>query len=238
MTLGGRIHAVVAAFAVGYLFVGSVVVRTDGALVPSAAKVVFAVLGAWIVWAGTGRDKVHEADSGTSGQESPRIAPASQLASLGGYASPLPASPVPASPLPEESGEAISRSLVKKSVRSPVSPERLKRLSELAFANGWTVEAAYWLALAQLRGATDRAERMRDYVEAWLAMGCPDELENVHAGFSESQGSFGRSVLRFHSGNGLALAIARFSQMAHDGDENARAFLEENGIELPRKGAI
>ena len=223
MTLGGRIHAVAAAFAVGYLFVGSVVVRTDGVLVPSAAKVVFAVLGAWIVWAGTGKDKVHEVDSGTSGQES---------------ASPLSASPVPASPLPVESGEAISRSLVKKSARSPASPERLKRLSELAFANGWTVEAAYWLALAQLRGATDRAERMRDYVEAWLAMGCPDEQENVHAGFSESQGSFGRSVLRFHSGNGLALAIARFSQMAHDGDENARAFLEENGIELPRKGAI
>ena len=117
------------------------------------------------------------------------------------------------------------------------SPDRMKRRSELAFANGWTVEAAYWLALAQLRGATDRAERIRDYVEAWLAMGCPDELENVHAGFSEAQGSFGRSVLRFHSGSGLALAIARFSQMACDGDEDARVFLEENGIELPRKGA-
>ena len=223
MTLGGRIHAVVAAFAVGYLFVGSVVVRTDGALVPSAAKVVFAVLGAWIVWAGTGKgepkageDEVHKADSVTSGQES-------SLATC---------------PASSASPRVTPRSLVKKSARSPDSPDRLKRLSELAFANGWTVEAAYWLALAQLRGATDRAERMRDYVEAWLAMGCPDEQENVHAGFSEAQGSFGRSVLRFHSGNGLALAIARFSQMAHDGDENARAFLEENGIELPRKGAI
>ena len=221
MTLGGRIHAVAAAFAIGYLFVGSVVVRTDGVLVPSAAKVVFAVLGAWIVWAGTGKgepkageDEVHKADSMTSGQES-------SLATC---------------PASSASPRVTPRSLVKKSARSPVSPERLKRLSELAFANGWTVEAAYWLALAQLRGATDRAGRMRDYVEAWLAMGCPDELENVHAGFSEAQGSFGRSVLRFWSKGCRELAIARFGQMAKEGDVDARAFLELYGVKAEAGG--
>lgn len=83
----------------------------------------------------------------------------------------------------------------------------MKRRSELAFCDGRVVEAAYWLAIALLHGGTDRSERMKDYVEAWLAMGCPDELENVHAGFNADQGSFGRSVLRFWSKGYRDLAI-------------------------------
>ena len=106
----------------------------------------------------------------------------------------------------------------------------MKRRSELAFCDGRIVEAAYWLAIALLHGGTDYSERMRDYVEAWLAMGCPDELENVHAGFSAAQGSFGRSVLRFWTEGFRELAISRFTQMAQDGDADAKAFLETNGI--------
>ena len=130
-------------------------------------------------------------------------------------------------------GEAlpISRSLVQEPTRRPtVSPDRLKRRSELAFGNGWTVEAAYWLAIALLRGGTDRSGRMRNYVETWLESGRPDESGNVHAGFTAAQSSFGRAVLRFESGAGRALAIARLDQMAKAGDADARAYLEANGI--------
>lgn len=207
MTLGGRIHAAAAAFAVGYLFVGSVVLRSEGALAASVPKVLLGVWVAWVVWMATGGDG-RKGDG--KGRGSGKLeAPAGEI--VGGT-------------VPGCGAMGSSRPTMRHST------DRMKRRSELAFCDGRIVEAAYWLAIALLHGGTDRSERMKDYVEAWLAAGCPDEGELVHSGFTAAQSSFGRSVLRFHSGKELALAIARFDQMAKDGDDDAKAFLETNGI--------
>lgn len=214
MTLGGRVHAVAAAFAVGYLFVGSVVLRSEGALAMSVPKVLLGVGVAWVVWMVTGGDR--------------------RKGSAGGDLEAPVAEDRDGTVVGTGRGDLEAPSATTRRSRSDTpyrgSPDRMKRLSELAFCDGRIVEAAYWLAIALLHGGTDRSERMKDYVEAWLAAGCPDEGELVHSGFTAAQSSFGRSVLRFHSGTELALAIARFDQMAKDGDTDAKAFVEANGI--------
>lgn len=218
MTRGRRIHAAAAAFAVGYLFVGSVVTRSEGALAMSVPKVLLGAAVGWVVWMATGGDGRKGDLSAPAAENSGGTVPGTDRGNL-------------SAPAAENSGSTVSR--VARGARTlPVrhSPDRLKRLSELAFCDGRIVEAAYWLAIALLHGGTDRAGRMMDYVVAWLEAGCPDESEMVHSGFTAAQSSFGRSVLRFHSGTELALAIARLTQMAQSGDDDARAFLETNGI--------
>ena len=223
MTLGRRIHAAAVAFAVGYLFVGSVVLRSEGALAMSVPKVLLGVAVGWVVWMATGED----GRKGSAGEN--LEAPAAESVSTGEATAKRPLGSCGGTVL---GAMGSSRPTRRSRSDTPyrVSLDRMKRLSELAFCDGRVVEAAYWLAIALLHGGTDRSERMRDYVEAWLAAGCPDEGELVHSGFTAAQSSFGRSVLRFHSGTELALAIARFDQMAKDGDDDAKAFLETNGI--------
>lgn len=214
MTRGGRIHAAAAAFAVGYLFVGSVVTRSEGALTMSVPKVLLGAAVGWVVWMATGVES--KKDRGKDAPEAPAVEKRP----------------------PEPCGDAVpvpARGAGTRPARH--SPDRLKRLSELAFCDGRIVEAAYWLAIALLHGGTDRSERMRDYVVAWLEAGCPDELENVHVGFNAAQGSFGRSVLRFWSEGYRELAIARFTQMAQGGDDDARAFLDMYGGQVETGGA-
>ena len=230
MTLGGRIHAVAAAFAVGYLFIGSVFLRSDGALAVSVPKVLLGVGVAWVVWMATGGDEKKGSVSGDL--EAPAVESRDgTVLGCGAMGT--------TRPTMRRYWEGSSATTRRSRSDSPYrgSPDRMKRRSELAFCDGRIVEAAYWLAIALLHGGTDRSGRMKDYVEAWLAMDCPDEVENVHAGFNAAQGSFGRSVLRFWSKGYRDLAISRFTQMAQSGDADARAFLEMYGVKAESGGA-
>ena len=235
MTLGGRIHLVAEAFAVGYLFVGSVVLRSEGALAMNVPKMLLGAVVGWVVWMATGVDGRKGSERGdlaapaaecvggtVLGAERGNLAaPAAENVSTGEATAKRPLGSCGGTVLKTESGRT-------RPVR--YSPDCMKRRSELAFCDGRIVEAAYWMAIASLHEGLDCSERMMDYVEAWQAVGCPEGRELVHSGFTAAQCYFGWLVLCFHSGTELALAIAELDRMANGGNEDARAFLEANGI--------
>ena len=211
-----RINAYVVAFAVGYLFVGVCVDRACAVLAPSGLKVALGCGGALLLAFALGRENDVAKRSGDRGA----TRPAEVCACRGGR---------------DGTGfcNCLSMDMKRRDVASRQKgsvPEwrRYLRLFERAFRQGSVVESAYWLAIAQLRGAKDCTSLMDECVEIWLGEGCPGEEDRVHAGFSAEQSSFGRAVLRYYSMTDVSLAITRLMELEAAGNGDAKAFLDAN----------
>lgn len=101
------------------------------------------------------------------------------------------------------------------------------KLGEYAYRRGAVVEAYYWTALAELKGAKGLDAALREMKTRWLSKGCPAEHRNAYDGFSEMQGSFARALLRIRCAVGTPLARARMRELAEQGCEEARLFLDK-----------
>ena len=87
------------------------------------------------------------------------------------------------------------------------------------------VEAYYWTALAEKKGAKGLNAALREMKMQWMSEGCPEEYENAYDGFSEMQGSFARALLRIRCAVDAPLARERMKELAEQGCEEARLFL-------------
>lgn len=101
------------------------------------------------------------------------------------------------------------------------------KLGDYAFRRGAVVEAYYWTALADLKGAKGLDASLRKMTVVWRSQGCPAEHKNVYDGFSEQQGSFARALLRIRCAINAPLARARMRELADQGCEEARLFLKK-----------
>ena len=99
------------------------------------------------------------------------------------------------------------------------------KLGDYAYRRGAIVEAYYWTALAELKGARGLDTALREMKTRWLSEGCPPEYRNAYDGFSETQGSFARALLRIRCAVETPLARARMKELAEQGCEEARLFL-------------
>ena len=99
------------------------------------------------------------------------------------------------------------------------------KLGEYACRRNELVEGYYWTDLAARRGAKGLSRALLEIRKRWMASGCPPGRENVHAGFSELQGSFTRALLRIRCGIEYVQARARMKELAEQGCEEARQFL-------------
>ena len=103
--------------------------------------------------------------------------------------------------------------------------EAMAKLGEYAFRRKAFVEAYYWTALAELKGAKGLERTLRNIRSSWLAAGCPAQRSNTYDGFSEQQGSFARALLRIHCAVGRPVARARLKELADRGVPEAQLFL-------------
>lgn len=104
--------------------------------------------------------------------------------------------------------------------------EAMVKLGDYAYRRGAVVEAYYWTALAELKGATGVEDALREMRTRWLAEDCPGEYENVYDDFSEMQGSFARALLRIRCAVEAPLARERMKELAAQGCEEARLFVK------------
>ena len=104
--------------------------------------------------------------------------------------------------------------------------EAMVKLGDYAYRRGTVVEAYYWTALAELKGAQGLDIALRDMRTRWLSEGCPPEYENAYEGFPETQGSFARALLRIRCAVDAPLARARMRELAEHGLAEARLFLD------------
>ena len=104
--------------------------------------------------------------------------------------------------------------------------EAMVKLGDYACRRGTVVEAYYWTALAELKGAKGLDAALRRMRALWLSKRCPPERGNFHDGFSEVQGSFARALLRIRSAVDSPLARVRMRELAEQGCEEARLFLQ------------
>ena len=102
--------------------------------------------------------------------------------------------------------------------------EAMVKLGEYAFRRGALVEAYYWTALAELKGATGLAEVQRKIRSQWMAKGCPPQHRNAYEGFSEEQGSFARALLRIRCAIDAPHARARMKELAEQGCVEAQLY--------------
>ena len=99
------------------------------------------------------------------------------------------------------------------------------KLGEYASRRGMVVEAYYWTALAELKGAKGLLSRLREIKLRWMRKGCPAEYENAHDAFTDDQGSFARALLRIRCAINAPLGRARMKELAEQGCDEARLFL-------------
>lgn len=104
--------------------------------------------------------------------------------------------------------------------------DAMVKLSEYAGRRGAIVEAFYWLALADLKGAKGLNKALHALTMSWMAAGCPAQHDNVYAGFPECCGMFSRALLRLRSGVDAASAVERMRKLAEDGCEEAGLILK------------
>ena len=109
--------------------------------------------------------------------------------------------------------------------------EAMAKLGEYAFRRGKIVEAYYWTALAELKGAPGLAPRLREIKLRWMKKSCPAEHENVHGEFTDDQGAFARALLRIRCAVEAPLGRARMKELANRGLPEAQLFFGENGKE-------
>ena len=102
--------------------------------------------------------------------------------------------------------------------------EAMAKLGEYAFRRRALVEAYYWTALAELKGASRLAETLRLIEARWMQADCPTEYDNCYNDFSERQGSFARALLRIRCGVDVRAACARLEKLAASGQEEARLY--------------
>ena len=211
-----RINAYVVAFAVGYLFVGVCVDRACAVLAPSGLKVALGSGGALLLAFALGRENDVAKRSGDRGA----TRPAKVCACRGGR---------------DGTGvcNCLSMNMKRRDAASRqkgIVPEwrRYLRLFERAFRQGSVVESAYWLAIAQLRGADECSPLLEECAQIWLDEGCPGEEDCAHAGFSVEQGLFGRAVLQYYSLADVSMAITCLMELEAAGNGDAKAFLDAN----------
>ena len=106
-------------------------------------------------------------------------------------------------------------------------------LGDYAYCRGAIVEAFYWTILAELKGMDGLEEVLFEMRTRWLEEGCPPELENDYADFTEEQGEFARAVLLLQCDVDPQYAWGRLQELADAGNEAARLFLsrETEGTE-------
>ena len=104
--------------------------------------------------------------------------------------------------------------------------EATAKLGEYACRRDELVEGYYWTDLAARRGAKGLSLVLREIRARWMSEGCPSERENVHSGFSVMQGSFARALLHIRCGIEHVQARLRMRELAEQGCEEARQFLE------------
>ena len=105
----------------------------------------------------------------------------------------------------------------------------MAKLGDYAFRRNALVEAYYWTALANLKGATGLDEPLRQIETCWMSYGFPTEYENVYTYFSEEQGSFARALLRIRCAVDAPSARARMRELAEQGCHEAWLFLKRQG---------
>ena len=105
--------------------------------------------------------------------------------------------------------------------------EAMVKLGDYAYRRGKIVEAYYWTALAELKGANGLDVALREMKTRWLSEGCPKEYENVYGWFSETQGSFARALLRIRCAVNAPLARERMKELAERGLAEAQLFLRK-----------
>ena len=103
--------------------------------------------------------------------------------------------------------------------------EAMAKLGEYAFRLGMIVEAYYWMACAELKGATGLEPRLREIKMSWMRNGCPTEYGNVHDEFTEVQGSFSRALLRIRCAVKAPMGRARMKKLAEQGCDEALLYL-------------
>lgn len=103
--------------------------------------------------------------------------------------------------------------------------EAMAKLGEYAFRRGMIVEAYYWTVLAELKGAKGLKPRLREIRLRWMSKRCPAERDNVHAEFTDEQGSFARALLRIRCAVNAPLGRARMKELVAAGCEEARLYL-------------
>ena len=104
--------------------------------------------------------------------------------------------------------------------------EAMVKLGEYAYRRGAVVEAYYWTALSELKGAKGLDTALREIKTRWLSNGCPAEHSNAYDGFSEEQGSFARALLRIRCAVDAPLARKRMKELSEQGCEEARLYLK------------
>ena len=105
--------------------------------------------------------------------------------------------------------------------------EAMKKLGEYAGRRGAIVEAYFWTVLADHNGASGLKRRLLQMQRQWVMSGCLLEYENVSEFFSQTQGSFARVLLRIRCGIDAPLARVRMKELAEQGCEEARLFLDK-----------
>ena len=108
--------------------------------------------------------------------------------------------------------------------------DAMLKLGEYAFRRGAIVEAYYWMALADLKGAGGLEIPLRKMRTAWLAKGRPAQHENVYEGFTEQQGKFARTLLCLRSSINIDEVRARMQELAADGCEEAVLSLSRESV--------
>jgi len=102
--------------------------------------------------------------------------------------------------------------------------EALLKLSDYARQRGANVEAYYWAAVAQKRGAKGLDGRLGEIRKQWLLAEADGEYENVYEFFPETSGTIARSLLRIACSIDAPYARKRLRELASFGDANAKLF--------------
>lgn len=97
-----------------------------------------------------------------------------------------------------------------------------------AFDNGNIIEAYYYGRLAQHMGHRQLARFLANVRIVWKRIGYPDQKELIDQMFDETQSAIGRALIRIDSRHDAQAGIAKLKELAEDGNELARDFLEKS----------
>ena len=156
-------------------------------------------------------------------RDAPRIAPASQLASLGGYAS----TGNVASTKRQQDGRYF-QTLYQAAQAGSLSA--MNKLGEFAFARRDLVEAFYWKLMLEMRHGKPSGLSAQGICRFWQDVGCPKPTADAGGSFTDNQSKLAMAVLDLWSGRHVHTPKETIRQMVEEGDKDALLCAKRLGI--------
>ena len=168
-------------------------------------------------------------ESDQTRRDAPRLAPASQLASLGGYASTdQDQTRRDVASTKRQQDDRYFQTLYRTAQSGSLSA--MNKLGEFAFIRRNFVEACYWKLMLELRHGRPSGLPAQGVCRFWYDVGCPEPTADEGGSFTDSQSRLAMAVLDLWSGRHVHTPKETIRQMVKEGDKDALLCAKRLGI--------